>query len=660
MKEEGIIRKIDWSIDPAKMQSTLESTIEKAEQHLDEIAKTPEGEENLQSLLDFEEIGSAAEEVLSPLAFIKYVSTDKAQRDAADEVEKESLKFANKIYGRNDLYKVLARLEPIADSFGEEEQVLLDKTLKDFRRRGAALDDAERMEFLEIANNITVLESEFGRVLNEITTTVPCSKEELEGVPPSIYEELEKDDEGRYLLPLDYPVSIPVTRYAKNPKTRRRMTLALARRGGKENCRRLSDTLALRDRQAKLLGFKTFAEYEISRKMAKVPERVFEFENDLVERLTPLSEKELEDLRALKAKELGISIDDANIEMYDLAYYHHMLMREKYSVDQNEVKKYFPMERVVEGVLNVYQTVLDLVFKEVKTPDVWAEDVRQFEVYDKKTKNLLGVFNLDLYPREGKFKHYAVFPILGRRIKDGTALLPYTSMVANFQKPSKAEPSLLTHDEVVTFFHEFGHLMHVISNQASYATFGLDAVLPDFIETPSQMLENWAWQEEILNDLSGHYEDSSKKLPKDILKKMIEAKLLNIGTLTLRQVFYGLIDMTYNTETVEDTTAAYLELLEKITGFTYDEEDITPEAGFGHLMGGYAAGYYSYLWSKVYAEDLFTRFEKEGVMNEKVGLEYRQMILAPGGSKDPDVMVKEFLGREPNSDAFMKSLGIGK
>lgn len=659
MKEDGIIRKIDWSIDPAKMQSTSEATLEKAERLLDEISKTPEGKESLQTLLDFEEIGSAAGEVLSPLAFIKYVSADKAQRDAADEIEKDALKFVNKIYGRKDLYDVISRLESKVSSFGEEEKILLDKTLKDFRRRGAALDDAERMEFLEIANNITVLESEFGRVLNEITTKVPCTEEELEGVPPPVYAELEKDEKGRYLLPLDYPVYIPVTRYAKNPETRKRMALEFARRGGKENSRRLSDALALRDRQSKLLGFGNFAEYEINRKMAKVPERVFEFLNDLKERLSPLSEKELEVMKKVKSKDLGIPLEETVIELYDLFYYHEMTMREKYSVDQNEVRRYFPMERIVEGVLEVYQVVLNLDFKEVKKPDVWHEDVRQFEVYDKKTGNLFGVFNLDLFPREGKFKHYAVFPILGRRLKDGKALLPYTSMVANFQKPSKSEPSLLVHDEVVTFFHEFGHLMHVITNQASYASFGLDAVLPDFIETPSQMLENWAWKEEVLNQISGHFEDPSKKLPEDILKRMIDAKLLNVGTFTLRQVFFGLIDMTYHTEPMEDTTKAYIDLFEKITGFKY-LDDVTPDAGFGHLMGGYSAGYYSYLWSKVYAEDLFTRFEEEGIMNEKIGLDYRQMILAPGGSKDPDVMVREFLSREPNSDAFMKSLGIGK
>ncbi|MBD3406549.1 MAG: hypothetical protein GF411_10585 [Candidatus Lokiarchaeota archaeon] len=201
--------------------------------------------------------------------------------------------------------------------------------------------------------------------------------------------------------------------------------------------------------------------------------------------------------------------------------------------------------------------------------------------------------------------------------------------------------------------------MHVVTGKPKYARFGLEGVLPDFIEVPSQMLENWAWKEEILELLSGHYEDSEKKLPSETLKKMIEAKLLNIGCFQLRQVFYASIDMLYHTKGAKNTTEAFLDLFEEITGFDRIE-NTTPDAGFGHIMSSYAAGYYSYLWSKVYAEDLFTKFEKNGFMDEETGLEYRETILAPGGSRDPDEMVKEFLGRESNNEAFLRSLGIGE
>lgn len=653
---DGIIRIMDWTIEPSKIQTIADDAIEVAKKSLDTIAKTPPGKETLATLQEFEEVGGLLGELLGPSVFLKYVSTDKAQRDVCDNVEKQARKFSNEIWGRKDLYDVIAKLESIADTFGEEDKTLLMKSLEQFRHRGAGLPDAERKEFLEISNNITVLAADYSRVLNEITTTVPCTEEELEGVPPQVYEHIEKDGDV-YPLPLDYPVLVPVLNYAKNPETRKRIQTAQYQRGGKENSERLSDALALRDRLAKLAGFNNFAEYQISIKMAKTPDRIFDFMNDLNKKLIPLKEKELEVLKELKAKDTGTPVDDVKFELWDLFFYHELLMKEEYSVDQNEVKQYFPMERVVNGVLEVYQTVLNLEFIEIKDRNVWYEEVQEFKVIDKISGNTMGVFYLDLYPREGKFKHYAVFNFLDRRFKDGKILLPITSMVANFQKPTKSQPSLLTHSEVETFFHEFGHLMHVITNTTNYAALGLDGVLPDFIETPSMLLENWAWQEEVLTLLSGHYEDADKKLPSDLLKRMLDAKLLDIGVLTIRQIFYSLIDMYFHTTPVEDTTAEWYKKFVEITGFEIPP-DTTPDANFGHLMGGYQAGYYGYLWSRVYAEDIFTKFEANGCLDEKTGLEYREKILAPGGSRDPDEMVKDFLGRKMNNKAFLKFLGI--
>ena len=658
MTERGTIRRPDWTIEPAKIRSTADEAIEEAKKKLIEVAKTPPGEESLQTLQEFEEIGGAAGEALGPLVFLKYISGDKTQRDVADEVEKDAQKFENEIFGRKDLYEVLVRLEPLMDSFDPEEKTLLDKTLKEFRHRGAALDDDKRKEFLEIANNISVLESEFRRVLNEITTTVPCAIEELDGVPPVVYENLKKDGD-KYLLTLDYPVVIPVREYATNPETRKKIMIPFHQRGGKENSERLSDALALRERLAKLLGYSNFAEYTIIRKMAKTPKRVIDFMNDLKTKLAPLMEREMDVLKELKAKEQKIPVEDVTFEIWDLFYYHEMLMKEKYAVDQNEVKEYFPADTVIEGVLRVYQKVLDLEFEESKDPNSWHEDVREFKVTDKTNGNLLGVFYLDLFPREGKFKHYAVFDLLSRRVKDGEVLLPICAMVSNYQKPTDKQPSLFNHSEVETFFHEFGHLMHVISGQSKYASFSLDGVLPDFIETPSMMFQNWVWKEEVLSDISGHFEDPKKKLPSDLIKRLIAAKLVNIGLLTLRQVCFALVDMLYHTEGVEDTTKVFNKMLSDLTQIQMPDETII-DASMGHFMGGYEAGYYTYLWSQAYAEDIFTKFEKNGFMDTKTGVEYRKKILAPGGSLDPVDMVKSFLGREMNTDAFMKSLGLGK
>lgn len=657
MTEQGLIRKPDWNIAPENMRVIADEEIKKAKKRLDEIASIPKGEVSLQTLKDFEEVLGSLGDHIGCYIFIKNVSTNKAQRDMADDIEKDARKFVNEIWGRKDLYEVFVELESEMDSLEPEDKTLLDHSLKEFRHRGAALDDDERKEFLEVANNITVLQSEFERVLNEITTTIPFTAEELDGVPLQVYENLERDGD-KYLCPLDYPVYFPVVNYAKNPETRKKMMIISYQKGGKENSERLSDILTLRERQAKLLGHSNFAEYVISRKMAKTPQRVIDFMNDLRERLTPLSEKETLKLKELKAKELNLSPDDITIEIWDIFYYHEMLMKEKYAVDQNEIKEYFPVSLVIQGVLNVYQTVLNLEFIEAEKPNTWHDDVREFRVIDKTNDQTLGIFYLDLYPRDGKFKHYAVWGILDRRVKNGTAYLPMCAMVSNYDKPTKDKPSLLTHNDVESFFHEFGHLMHAICNQARYARFGLGGVLRDFIETPSMMFENWAWKEEVLSSLSGHYKNPKKKLPAELLKRMIDAKLLDIGTLQLRQVAYSLIDMIYHTEGAEDTSAVFRKIFSEITGYNMPEE-VKMDAGFGHFANpGYTAGYYSYLWSKAYAEDIFTKFEKNGFMDTKTGTEYRQKILAPGGSLDPDEMVKSFLGREMNNDAFMKSLGL--
>ncbi|MFW9839742.1 MAG: M3 family metallopeptidase [Candidatus Thorarchaeota archaeon] len=653
---QGTIRKPDWTIEPAKIRSTADEAIEEAKRNLKEIANTPVGEESLETLQRFEEVLGSVGATLSQLRFLKYVSANKEQRDIADEVEKDSLKLENEIWGRKDLFDVLVRLEPRIDSFDPEEKTLLDKALKEFRHRGAALDEEKRKEFLEISNNISVLGSEFGRVINEITTTIPCAVEELDGVPPSAYENLEKDGD-KYLLTLDYPVVIPVRDYATNPETRKKILIPFYGRGGKENSERLADALALRDRLAKLVGTSNYAEYSIRRKMAKTPQRVIDFMNDLKEKLTPLMEKEMTTLRELKAKEQNILLEETVIEIWDLFYYHEMLLREKYAVDQNEVKKYFPADSVIEGVLRIYQKVLDLDFEESSDTNSWHEDVREFKVIDKTNGKTLGVFYLDLFPREGKFKHYAVFDIMSRRVVDGEELLPLCAMVSNYQKPSEKHPSLFNHSEVETFFHEFGHLMHVISNQSEYASFSLDGVLPDFIETPSMMFQNWAWKEEVLADISGHFEDSAKKLPSELIRKLIAAKLVDAGSLYLRQVCYSLVDMAYHTEGADDTTAVFHDMLFELTRIRMPD-GTRMDAGFEHLMSGYEAGYYSYLWSQAYAEDVFTKFEENGFMDTRTGVEYRMKILAPGGSLDPDDMVRDFLGREMNTDAFMKSLGL--
>ena len=647
-----------WDIVPSEIKSRTTKALEKAMKELDEIAKVPTGEESFKTLVEFDTVIAEAGEVVAPLVFYKNVSPDKDQRDACNEAEVEARKFVNIVWGRKDVYDVLARLEPLLDSLEGEDKRLLEKVLIKFRKKGAALGDKEREEFIETANEISVLRTKFQSVINEWAVRLKLTEEELEGVPKDVYEEIEKEGD-KYLIPIVNPTRLPILQYCRNPETRKKMYIAWAQRGGKENSDRLAKALVLRKKLGELMGYSNFAGHQISDRMAKTSERVIEFLHGLREKLSVLNKEDVERLSELKAKELGKPVEEIEFESWDWMYYNQMLLREKYAVDHNEVKKYFPADVVINGVLEVYQTVLGLDFRKPETPDVWHEDVQEFHVYDKESGEFIGIFYLDLFPRDGKFGHYAVWDMLPRvRTREGKILKPVAAMVSNYQKPTEKQPSLLTHDDVETFFHEFGHLIHALASETKYSAFDLEGVPQDFIEAPSQMLENWAWNEKILSILSGHFE-TSEKLPSELLKRMIEAKLLNVGLIYIRQVFFALIDMIYHTQDVKDVSEEFRRLYNEVTDFV-DPPETRSEAGFGHLMSGYEAGYYGYLWAKVYAEDLFTKFGDEGVLDSEIGREFRKKILAPCGGIDADEQVRDFLGREPNNEAFLRSLGIGK
>ena len=283
---------------------------------------------------------------------------------------------------------------------------------------------------------------------------------------------------------------------------------------------------------------------------------------------------------------------------------------------------------------------------------------RVFSCVRVENNNTVAKFYMDLFPRKGKYGHAAAFTLTsGHETAEGGYLMPMSSIVANFNAPSEGEPSLLTHNQVETLFHEFGHIMHQVLTRAKYATFSGTRVKRDFVEAPSQMLESWCWEKESLQKLSGHYKDTSKKLPDELIQKMVDAKLANVGITYLRQVMFATLDMEYHTHSNVNTTEVYARLAKDIMLVPIPDGTM-PQASFGHLMGGYDAGYYGYLWSEVYAADMYTRFEQAGLLDEKAGSDYRKWILEPGGEKPPLDLISGFLGRQPNQDAFLKSLGL--
>ncbi|MDA8132428.1 MAG: Zn-dependent oligopeptidase, partial [Elusimicrobia bacterium] len=399
-----------------------------------------------------------------------------------------------------------------------------------------------------------------------------------------------------------------------------------------------------------LLGYPTYADYVLDDRMAKNSANVFAFLRRTQDRLKRKGRKELR--ARLKLKGTG----DKTLNAWETSYYNNLLKKTRYSIDHEKIKEYFPLETVLRGMFAAFGEVFGAKFVPAGLP-VWHKDVRAFEVRNDDG-SVAAYFYMDLFPREGKYKHAACFGVRkGHELPDGSYETPAAAIVANFSPPSGDLPPLLKFDEVVTLFHEFGHVTHNIFTRAKYKKFAGTSVSRDFVEVPSKMLENWAYDPAVLRRISGHYRNPGETLPERTIKKLIDAKNMDSGMGNLRQIFFSVLDMKYHTAKGKvDTTKVYEKLMKKISLIPMDP-GTHPQASFGHLMGGYDAGYYSYLWSEAIAADLFSVFEASGVMNPETGRKYRELILAPGRSYDEAGQVEKFLGRPSAEDAFLKSIG---
>ncbi len=647
---------LDFSLAPDQIAAQCKASLAKTEERLNGLITSDTGHRNFENtVVAFDDILVDLGDTLASSTFLAYVSTDTKVRDAGHDCETKLETFLEAdVYTREPIYRVVKSVTDQVLLSAPEDKKLVRKILLAFKENGLELSVKKREKVKKLKTRLVDLELTFSKNLNEVKDYLLVSRQELDGLPEDFINRLEKVGD-EYKVTLDYPDYFPFMRNAKNAQAREKLEFKYNNRAAKENLKLLKEIVKSRREIANLLGYPTHAHYVLEDRMAKDPAKVFEFLGRLQKRVKEKADPELALIRELKTKD---DPKDPVVRGWDFGYYDNYLKKTKYDVDDEAIKEYFPIEVVTEGLLNIYQQLLDLRFEEVRDIPLWHPDVKLYAVYDKSDARLMGYFCMDLFPREGKYKHAAAFSLIGgRRLADGSYQRPVSSIVANFNKPTQDRPSLLKHDEVETYFHEFGHIMHQVLTQAKYGRFSGTSVARDFVEAPSQMLENWVWKAEILRSLSGHYKDHTKKLPQDLLDRMIAAKNLNSGIRYLNQVFYATVDMTYHTqEKIKDTTDLYGRLKQEIVMIPMTPKT-HPEASFGHLMG-YDAAYYGYLWSEVFAQDMFTRFEKEGLLNPKVGREYRQIILEPGGSLDEGEQLKKFLGREPNEDAFLKNIGL--
>ena len=452
---------------------------------------------------------------------------------------------------------------------------------------------------------------------------------------------------------MEYPDCVPFVEQSPRRDLRRQLEFKFRNRAVVENRALIEEAVELRAKTAQKLGYSTWAHFVLELRMAKDPKAVEQFYEDLVPGLKTKAAGELEVLRVL----LGDLHDDSELKSWDLLYLDTQLRKRDYGIDQNEIAEYFPLEQVIDGMFEITGEVFGLEYRKVEDALTWHSDVAVYEIANAASSETVAWFYADFFPRDGKFGHAAQFDLVkGQRGDDGTYIKPRCAMVANFTKPTAEQPSLLKHDEVLTLFHEFGHVLHAGLTTAETARFSGADCEWDFVEAPSQIMEHWCWQAEVLQRFGRHYK-TKEPIPDSLIERLVAARDLNVALLSLRQVYYGTLDMALHAvDHAVDLAAADRETYE-VTLLPFHEGTFML-AGFGHLMGGYDAGYYGYLWSKVFGDDMFSVFEAEGVTSPSLGARYRQQILARGGSVDAADLLRNFLGREPSNEAFLRHLGL--
>jgi thimet oligopeptidase len=596
------------------------------------------------------------------LSVIKETSTNAAVRDTATDALKELEEWMVGLDYREDVYKALKAYADTKPKLKGEDAKLLFETMRDYRRAGLELPKPQRDEVEAMRKELSRLTTDFESNVTKAEKAVKFTKADLEGVPADFLDQIKTGAD-------EYTVMVNVTWHylsvmdnAKREETRKKVLVEHDNLARAENIPLLEKILPLRDDIAKKLGYKTWADYQTEVKMVKDAATAIDFLEKLNTGLQPKFDAELAEFRQLKVKETGDT--NAQIQIWDWRYFSNQLKKEKYTVDAEQLRVYFPYQRVLEGMFNIYQSIFGLKFEPVEPPYKWIGDLQLYAVSDAKTGEPLGLFYLDMFPREGKYNHFAQFGIIdGKLLADGRYQRPTVALICNFPSPAKDKPSLLAHSDVETLFHEFGHAMHSILTRAKYARFSGTSVPRDFVEAPSQMLENWVWDKKVLDSFAADYRDPSKKIPAEILAKLKEARLATEGTRYRRQLSFGLMDLTLHTQIHDGNAKEALPLSNKVLSdvFLPMVPDTAFVAYFGHLMH-YDAGYYGYAWADAIAADMATVFEHSpnGYFDQAAGHRLRTEIYEPGDSRDVNISIKKFLGRPRSNEPFLEKIGIGK
>jgi thimet oligopeptidase len=650
-KPGAAVLPVDWSVTAPQIAASCAAKIGALKRQADGIVRTRAPRTFETVVLPLENASSDFNDDLAAEGFLYNVSTDAKVRAASLKCSTDAGNALSDLGARPDLYRAMADAQASGTAKDAAQRKLTQLWITSLKRSGAGLPAAQRREFVTLEQKLTDDQNKFQANLGNDATTIAITTAQAQSLAPDfIAASLKKTADG-YSVPANESTVGPFLQNETDATARKAYYIAYNNRGGSVNVKLLEDAVATRDRLGHLLGYPSWAAFVLADRMAGSPQRVEGF-------LAQIDAAILTKARQERGEDAALAKADGatTFEQWDQTYYENQLRKSKYAVDQNEVKQYFPVQHVIDSVLSIYQQLLGVRFRRVNVP-AWEQQVQAYDVADSATGKPLGRFFLDLFPRPGKYDHFANFPVIARRVlPDGTTRLAESAIVGNWPQPAPGKAALLQHGDVETFFHEFGHCMAAMLANQPYETL-TNGFRQDFIEAPSQMLENWAWDPTILKRVSSNV-TTGAPLPDDLIAKMIAARYVHYALQTTQQIMYATVDMKYHTlKPPVDTTAVWAATVTATTPNDY-VPTTHPQSEFGHLMGGYDAGYYGYLWSKVYAQDMFSRFKAQGLTDPTVGKAYRDDILAPARVREPDAEIRAFLGRPMNPNAFYHELGI--
>jgi Zn-dependent oligopeptidase len=585
----------------------------------------------------------------------------------AQEVSPLLTAFSNDIALNEELFKRVKAVYDQKDNLEltTEQATLLDKKFKGFSRNGALLSEEDKLKLREIDTELAKLKLTFGENVLAETNNYQLhitNEADLKGLPDGAKEMAaslakSKNLEG-WVFTLDFPSYLPFITYVENRELRKEIAIAAGKKSfqgnefdNQENVKRIVE---LRHKRANLLGYESHSHFVLEERMAQNPEKVQSFLNDLLEKAKPAAHKEFAELTAFAAVLDGID----QLEKWDGAYYSEKLKQKLFSLDDELLKPYFKLENVLNGAFTIAEKLFGITFKEVFDIDKYHEDVQTFEVLDFEGQ-LVAIFYSDFFPRKGKRNGAWMTSFKPQYIKDGINERPHVSIVCNFTPPTETKPSLLTFNEVTTLFHEFGHALHGMLANTTYPSLSGTSVYWDFVELPSQVMENWCYEPEALALFAKHYE-TGEIIPQQYVEKIKESASFLEGMATLRQLSFGILDMTYHgkSQTIADVKAFEKQAME-IASLYPDVEENCMSTSFSHIFqGGYSSGYYSYKWAEVLDADAFAFFQEKGIFNKEVATKFKDNVLSKGGTELPMELYKKFRGQEPKVEALLKRAGL--